>query len=102
MDAFDFFWYLKRMHIFYALKPFIPRRVQIYLRRILAQRKRKHHGDIWPINRKAATPPDEWKGWPDGKKFALVLTHDVEGMTGVNKVPELVALEKKYGFHVQF
>jgi len=28
-------------------------------------------------------PAPGWSGWPDGKKFALVLTHDVEGPEGL-------------------
>ena len=39
--------------------------------------------DIWPIDKNAGKPPEGWTGWPDGKKFALVLTHDVETAEGL-------------------
>jgi hypothetical protein len=44
-------------------------------------------------------PPPNWRGWPGGKKFALVLTHDVECLHGYNRVYDLVRLETACGFH---
>ncbi|MBU0728533.1 MAG: hypothetical protein KKE17_04285 [Proteobacteria bacterium] len=91
-----------RNKIFYAIKPFIPRRLQIALRRVLAQRRRKLYKDVWPIDAKAAKPPDHWSGWPDQKQFAFVLTHDVECMKGVKKCLALSELEEKLGFRSSF
>ena len=45
------------------------------------------HKDTWPIDPRSAKPPEGWTGWPEGKKFALVLTHDVETKKGSGKVP---------------
>ena len=47
-------------------------------------------------------PPENWPGWPNGKKFALVLTHDVESRTGLEKVRRLADLEREMGFHSSF
>lgn len=43
-------------NLYYLLKMFIPRPVQIYLRRMLIQHKINQHKDIWPIDPKSATP----------------------------------------------
>jgi len=43
-----------------------------------------------------------WPGWPGGKKFALVLTHDVESSNGVAKCRALMQLEKTLGFRSSF
>jgi peptidoglycan/xylan/chitin deacetylase (PgdA/CDA1 family) len=56
----------------------------------------------WPIDPKAASMPKDWKGWPNGKKFALVLTHDVESPKGVRQVKPLIELEKQLGFRSSF
>ncbi|MGA8762908.1 MAG: glycosyltransferase, partial [Candidatus Sulfotelmatobacter sp.] len=57
---------------------------------------------MWPIDAKAARIPSGWPGWPEGKKFALVLTHDVEGSKGLSRVKQLMTLELKGGFHSCF
>ena len=46
--------------------------------------------------------PDSWPGWPGGKKFALVLTHDVEGNAGLKKCRQLMQLERGLGFRSSF
>ncbi len=45
-------------------------------------RMRKKYVDVWPIDPMAAKKPEGWKGWPEGKQFALVLTHDVDTQRG--------------------
>lgn len=57
---------------------------------------------IWPIDKRAAEKPEGWKGWPAGKKFALVLTHDVETAKGQDKCHKLIQLEKELGFRSSF
>jgi len=47
-------------------------------------------------------PPENWPGWPEGKKFALILTHDVEEQIGLDKCRELMRLERKLGFRSSF
>ena len=68
--------------IYYHLKPFIPRPLQIILRKWIALRKRERYKHVWPIDEKAALPPRGWSGWPEGKQFALVLMHDVDTAEG--------------------
>jgi len=89
-------------YLFYRIKPLIPRRIQIELRRILVRRKRVRYADVWPIDEQAAKPPEEWSGWPEGKQFALVLTHDVETAKGHRKCIQLSQLEENLGFRSSF
>src|SRR5216684_3536436 len=39
---------------------------------------------------------------PSGQKFAVVLTHDVEGAAGVHRCRELMRLERRLGFRSSF
>lgn len=87
---------------YFFLKPLIPRRVQIGLRRIMAHRRRIRYADVWPIDEKSGKPPKGWSGWPKGKKFALILTHDVETARGQEKCWELMNREMKLGFRSSF
>ncbi len=58
--------------------------------------------DFWPIQESAGRQPPGWPGWPDGKRFALVLTHDVEGQRGLTSVKQLAELEMELGFRSSF
>ena len=87
---------------FYIIKPFIPRSLQIYLRRKLIQIRVQRYKNVWPILNGSELPPLDWKGWPDGKKFAVVLTHDVEHKKGYNSVIRLMQLEMELGFRSSF
>jgi hypothetical protein len=89
-------------NIYYSLKPAIPRPVRLAIRRKLAFRKLDRVRDFWPILPGSEYPPKGWPGWPGGKKFAFVLTHDVEEQRGLTRVPELAELERKYGFRSSF
>lgn len=88
--------------IYYTLKPYLPWRLRIAMRRVLARRLREANRSTWPIDPASATPPAGWQGWPDGKKFALVLTHDVESAPGLEKVRRLAELEQQLGFRSTF
>jgi glycosyltransferase involved in cell wall biosynthesis len=88
--------------LYYRLKPYLPWRVRIGARRILAQGQRRRAADTWPVNEAAGRMPAGWPGWPGGKKFALVLTHDVEGSGGVAKCRRLMQMEQQLGFHSSF
>lgn len=87
---------------YYTVKPFIPRRIQIQIRRQVARHvsERGRHG--WPISEEAGAQPPSWPGWPKGKRFALVLTHDVELDFGVSRCEQLADLEEDRGFHSAF
>lgn len=56
--------------------------------------------DIWPILESAGNTPADRKGWPDSKKFANVLTHDVETEKGHDKCDKLLNLEREFGFRL--
>ena len=88
--------------LYYNLKPYLPWRLRMAVRGLFARRKRKEHRDIWPIDRTAGRPPVGWPGWPAGKKFAFVITHDVEGPEGLAKCRQLMRLEQELGFHSSF
>jgi len=88
--------------LFYNLKPFIPRSWQIAIRRQIVLRKRKLYSHVWPIDERAARPPKGWSGWPEQKRFALVLTHDVDTAIGQDKCIELTKMEERMGFRSSF
>ncbi len=91
-----------RNEIYYHLKPLIPRWLQLYLRRTAVQFQLMKSRNVWPINEKAGSAPEGWPRWPSGKKFALVLTHDVDTAKGQDKCRELMALEQRLGFQSSF
>lgn len=84
--------------IFYILKPIIPRKLQLYLRRKLLLSKLSNYANFWPILKGSETKPQIFERWPDGKQFAFILTHDVEHKRGYDRVIRLTEVEKKLGF----
>ena len=91
-----------RNRIYYRIKPLIPVGLRLATRRWLMRRQLPHVHRTWPIAPGSEHPPEHWRGWPDGKKFALVLTHDVEGEAGLEKCRRLMAVEKSLGFRSSF
>lgn len=59
-------------------------------------------GDIWPISPRAAQAPDAWRGWPEKKRFALILKHDVDTDLGLKNCLKLINIEKKLNFRSSF
>ena len=88
--------------IFYLLKPLIPRSFQISLRRELIGQNLYRNTYRWPILPGSEKKPKDWNGWPENKKFALVLTHDVEHHTGYKRILNLMNLERDLGFVSSF
>jgi hypothetical protein len=91
-----------KIRFYYKIKRFIPRRLQIALRRRVILRQRNQYANVWPIDERAATPPPGWNGWPEGKRFALVLTHDVDTAKGHERCRDLMNLEMSLGFRSSF
>jgi hypothetical protein len=89
-------------NLYYLLKPLLPRWVRITARRRLASWLRRRHHETWPILESSATPPDGWMGWPNGKKFAFVVTHDVERAEGLARCQKLADLDKSLGIPASF
>jgi len=82
---------------YFRMKPFIPGRLRWALRRARADGILKRNRETWPVNEAAAKVPQNWTGWPEGKSFAFVLTHDVESRVGVENVRKLAAIESRFG-----
>ncbi|MGA2786466.1 MAG: glycosyltransferase [Verrucomicrobiota bacterium] len=80
----------------------IPVSIRRTVRRRFALRKRARVAGLWPILPGSERPPQGWPGWPGGKQFAFILTHDVEGRVGVENCRRLMELEKKHGFRSSF
>jgi len=89
-------------NLYYNMKPFIPNRALLAVRRLFLKLRQYKHSDSWPIFANAGRAPGGWKGWPEGKRFAVVLTHDVEGLTGQGRCLELMRLEEELGFRSSF
>jgi hypothetical protein len=85
-------------YLYYAIKPLLPRPFRIGLRRWRARMILTVVGNTWPILEASGCTPEGWPGWPQGKQFALALTHDVEGSKGLARCPQLTSLETRLGF----
>src|SRR5436190_1077889 len=87
---------------YFRLKPLLPRRLTMALRRWQARRKLGRVSDKWPIDPGAGVTPAGWPGWPEGKRFALVLTHDVEGEAGLKQCNAVAEVEERFHFRSAF
>ena len=76
---------------YYRLRKFVPRCLQISLRRRGAQFILRRVSGKWPIDPVTSASPEGFPGWPNSKKFALVLRHDVEWQSGMHKCRALAA-----------
>ncbi|MBU5635176.1 hypothetical protein KOM00_00330 [Geomonas sp. Red69] len=87
---------------YYQMKPWMSRRFQIMLRSVVAKYKRYIFQNVWPIDPEAGATPPGFRGWPDGRRFSVVLTHDVDTARGVARCEQLMALEQELGFRSSF
>jgi len=98
--------------LYYALKPLLPKRAWLMARRLYAQRQSARQFPAWPIepllvdrlhDRFRAALADGAERvpflhfWPDRKRFAVILTHDVEGSKGVENIPRVLEIERRHG-----
>lgn len=72
------------------------------LRRQFIRAQRPFVSGVWPIDEMAGRSPVGWSGWPGGKRFALVLSHDVDTEKGLRKCLPLAVLEQRLGFRSTF
>lgn len=93
---------MKLVNAYYLVKPVIPRRLQLMLRRAAIRRRMSLYTNIWPIDERAAKIPHGWSEWPAGKRFAVVLTHDVDTAVGQEKCDKLIDLELRLGMRSSF
>lgn len=98
--------------LYYAMKPVLPRPVQIALRRKYMKTQAQSAFPAWPIEpvvvntlqafkRRQLAERDAlyWIGyWPEGRRFACAITHDVEWDTGLRRAPDLQQVEQELGF----
>src|SRR6266545_4097574 len=87
---------------YYTVKPWLPKRFRNVVRSAVARRQRSASSGIWPILSGSEVLPLNWRGWPEGKEFAFVLTHDVEGWVGLERCRQLAELEIESGFRSSF
>src|SRR5206468_505000 len=87
---------------YYVLKPSIPGKVRLAVRRLRAERLSRRLSGVWYINETARTAPDGWPGWPDGKQFAFVLTHDVDSKRGFDRCLQVAEMDRRLGFRASF
>jgi peptidoglycan/xylan/chitin deacetylase (PgdA/CDA1 family) len=102
------------LSLYYAVKPGIPRSAQLWMRRAYARRQARVEFPRWPIEPiLVERHHDEMRArlrsdgaarvplvnfWPDGRRFASILTHDVEGPSGVRNVRKVLDIEQRHGF----
>jgi hypothetical protein len=100
------------LRLYYTLRPALPRRLQIALRRTFTRVQGKATFPRWPIETALhdlyewlfgqltafADGPVPWLDvWPDGRSWALVLTHDVETAAGQRNLGRLREVERATG-----
>lgn len=91
-----------RNRLYYAIKPWLPAGARWALRRWYCGRQRARLGQSWPILPGSEKPPPKWRGWPEGKQFAVIITHDVEGPLGLSRCRQLMKLDLELGFRSSF
>jgi len=90
------------LECYYFLKPAIPEGIRFLLRHWYALPLKWLAAGSWPIRAASAFTPTGWPGWPGGKSFAFVLTHDVERQKGLSRCLALAQLEMRLGFRSAF
>lgn len=88
--------------MYYITKPLIPRSLQLSLRRARIRMLSTNYANKWPIYSPSAHGLASGTRWPGGKRFALLLTHDVESPVGHDRCKDLLQLEKELGFRSAF
>lgn len=98
---------------YYLARPAIPRPVQLRLRRLFTHVQSRSPFPAWPmedslhglyawllrlIAELAGHPVPFLDPWPDGRNWALVLTHDVETAVGYRDMDLLRSMERERGY----
>jgi hypothetical protein len=103
-----------KRRLYYALKPVIPRPVQLALRRRYVAVQAAKGFPAWPIEnagveiardcmRTAAVSAPGGSllrlgPWPKGYRAAFAITHDVEWDSGLRRAPAILEVERRVGF----
>lgn len=108
----------RQLNAFYRVKPLIPRAAQLYGRRLLIQWQRLPRFPQWPLDFSIARlvrlyafcvllaqgrreSSFRWF-WPGTFRGAIILTHDVEGESGLRLAVQVADLEEELGFRSSF
>jgi peptidoglycan/xylan/chitin deacetylase (PgdA/CDA1 family) len=78
---------------YYAIRPLLPRNVQLALRRAVAHRQRPPELTA----SFAGSPVPSIDVWPNGHRWAMVLSHDVEARAGYEDLELLRGPEREAG-----
>lgn len=90
------------LNTYYLIRPLLPRKFQLWLRKKLVKIKLKKSDLLWPINPAANGRPGGFRSWPRNKQFSLVITHDVDTDIGHNRCRKLMDIEESLGFRSSF
>jgi len=106
------------LRAYYALRPLVPRRFQLMLRRFYAKSRAAKAVLRWPIDGLYVALAEAYlavrlessersalsvaRRWPVGYRAGATLTHDVEGAVGQSKCRDVAALEESKGFRSSF
>ena len=112
-------WHLSRVKTtYYTIKPFLPRNVINALKNLNSRKATDSFKLDWPVERRYTQ--FQWEVmrqllqiteessltfqnfWLENKRFALVLTHDIETSAGQARVREIADLEEELGFRSLF
>ena len=100
------------MRAYYRIRPLLPRRLQIWLRRRFARVQARATFPRWPVETCLhdffelmfailaginGAPVPRIASWPDGHSWALVLSHDVEQAEGLAAMHPVLELERARG-----
>jgi peptidoglycan/xylan/chitin deacetylase (PgdA/CDA1 family) len=101
------------LRAYYAVKPLMPRPLQIAMRRRHAARRAQREFPAWPIEpllveherhlfrsrleRSGAQRAPFVSYWPGGRRFASIVSHDVEGPEGIENIPRVLDVERRHG-----
>ena len=108
----------RQLGLFYRVKRFVPRTVQLRARRVLIRRQQNPDFPRWPLDLSVVQLlrfyakcllialgeeelPFRWF-WPEGHHAAVTLTHDVESAEGLRLAVELADLEEERGLRSSF
>jgi hypothetical protein len=86
---------------YFILRPYLPQRLRMGVRRLLYRRQRRTAA-FGLFDSLATQPPHWWVGWPENKRFAFAITHDVESQKGLDRCRQLAATEMRMGFRSCF
>jgi hypothetical protein len=104
---------LVMIRAYYVVRPLLPRRTQLAMRRVFARRQGRPAFPAWPVEHSlhdmyswlfatvtgVAGRPVPWLDpWPTGRSWALVLTHDVETDVGYADLGLLRDGERAHGY----